>query len=140
MESGWSGVSKSVMKKASCTKCVLNDLLSDHPTDGEWGCTNDGTNVVCSLDCSNTEHRYFKARMKLVLTVFFSPENVSKFVCERKKGKTVLIGAQRCDAPPVVLPECDVASLEEYLKGKYPDYVFDEGMFLALFLKLKLMS
>ncbi|CAG5102791.1 Oidioi.mRNA.OKI2018_I69.chr1.g468.t1.cds [Oikopleura dioica] len=112
MESGWSGVSKGVIKKASCEKCVLSDLLADHPTDGEWDCTNDGTSVVCSLDCSNTEH---------------SPEDVSKFVCERKKGKTILIGAQRCDAPPVVLPECDVASLEEYLKGKYPDYVFDEA-------------
>ena len=73
MESGWSGVSKGVIKKASCEKCVLSDLLADHPTDGEWDCTNDGTSVVCSLDCSNTEHRYFPAKTNENSYLFLVP-------------------------------------------------------------------
>jgi hypothetical protein len=105
-------VSKSSLKKAKCSNCVLSEILAEHPTDGSWNCSNNGPDVVCDLDCSETEH---------------SPEQSSQILCTRKKGILNQTGPERCDAPPVVEPVCDVASLIEYFADNHPEYGFEEG-------------
>jgi len=111
LNGAWTGVSKSSFKKAKCSNCVLSEILAEHPTDGNWNCTNNGPDVVCDLDCSETEH---------------SPEQSSQILCTRKKGIMNQTGPERCDAPPVVEPVCDVASLIKYFADKHPEYGFDE--------------